>query len=283
MSIVTIQNETMKVQISTAGAEIKSIKKGDTEFIWCGDSSVWEGTAPILFPICGGLKEDKYIYQGKEYVLYKHGFIKNTEFQVESCCEQKAVLITKSNEETKKSYPFDFEFRAEFSLLENTLTVAYRIKNNSEEDMYFSVGAHEAYACPEGIEEYTVFFEQPETLDASVLNGNLVEDKTVRIAENTDALPLKEEYFAVDALVFKRLKSRKVRLEHQNSSKKITLSFPGHDYFLIWQKPGAKYICLEPWCGIPDGVNSGYDFTRKEGIIRLKDETVYTHQITFEE
>lgn len=278
---VTIQNKELTVEISSLGAEIKSVKKDGVQMMWSGDPAVWNGVAPILFPICGSLKEDKYQYEGREYTLSKHGFIKYTLFEVESQSQEQVVFVTRSNEKTRESYPFDFEFRAAFRLSGSTLSVEYGVKNCGRE-LYFSLGAHEAYACPEGIEEYGLLFDQEETFDSTRLEGSLIREDTIRVSEPSRLLPLKESYFKEDTLVFQQLKSRKVTLAHQNSSKKITLSFPGHDYFMVWHKPGGRYICLEPWCGLPDEVGSSYDFTRKKGIIRLTDEAVYSHQITFE-
>ena len=283
---VTVKNECLAVEISTLGAEIQRVRgSGGTEFLWNGDEKVWSGRAPILFPICGGLKDDKYVFEGKEYIMYKHGFIKNKVFTVAKQDERCAELVFSSDAETKKEYPFDFVFRVIFELDKNSLTVSYKVENQSTGKMYFSVGAHEAYACPDGIENYSVVFDKKETLDSYMLDGNLLENNTVRVMEDNTEFPLKYEYFKVDALVFKHLNSRKVELIHKNSTKKVTLSFPEHEYFLLWTKPTGKYICLEPWCGIPDGVDADFEFVNKEGILSIESGKIYAaaHTITFEE
>lgn len=119
---VTLKSNELMVAISTLGAAIQSITgKNGTEFLWYGDEMIWAGKAPILFPICGGLKEDKYIYEGKEYKLGKHGFARFLEYKTEAVSDARAVFLLKSDCETKKSCPFDFEFRAVFELLGNRL------------------------------------------------------------------------------------------------------------------------------------------------------------------
>lgn len=284
--IIEIKTDALKIEISTLGAELQSIKGcGGTEFLWNGDPSVWSGRAPIMFPICGGLKDDKYIYGGKEYTLLKHGFLKNSIFEVETQEENRAVLLLKSSEETKKAYPFDFEFRAGFTADGNELKITYSVKNLSNGAMYFSAGAHEAYACPEGIENYTVKFEKSENLDAYILNGNLLTDKINRVGENTDTLPLKEDYFDVDALVFKTIKSRKASLIKNGSTKRIDICFGGFNHLLLWNKYKAKYICIEPWNGIPDIEGSDYELENKASISKLEAgfETSLCHTITFTE
>ena len=86
---ITISNESLKVTISTMGAEITSVKKVKKELIWQADPNVWKGHAPLLFPICGGLKEDKFIYGGKSYIMPKHGFARNSEFEIETVSEDR--------------------------------------------------------------------------------------------------------------------------------------------------------------------------------------------------
>lgn len=280
---LTISNERLSVTISAKGAEMKSIIMDGKERLWEGDGAVWSGQAPILFPICGGLKDDKFIFEGQEYKLPKHGFARGSEFEIESAGKDKAVFLLRSNEERLASYPFEFEFRVTYSLDETKINVQYSALNLSGKDMYFSVGAHEAYSCPEGIEEYSVIFEEPENLDSNILNGNLLEYETVNIGSNVRELPLKYEYFASDALVFLNLKSRKAALLNRNTGEKVEVEYDGFDYFLLWTKPGAKYICLEPWCGIQDFVDSDGDITNKRGIIRLSPDRicVKTHSILF--
>lgn len=279
---IIISNEKIKCTIFTMGAEIQSIIKDGKELIWEGNPDVWSGRSPVLFPICGGLKDDKYIFEGAEYTLPKHGFARKSEFEVEESSDTEAVFLLKSNDETKKNYPFDFELRVIYTLSGEEIKVEYKLSNVGNKTMYYSVGSHEAYACPEGIEEYSVVFDEEETLKASILNGNLLEYNTNLIGENIRELPLKYEYFAIDALVFLDVKSRKVTLMHKDK-KVVDVEFDGADYLLLWTKPTGKYICIEPWCGIPDFEDSDYDITKKRGIISAKPgETVTkTHKLIF--
>ena len=280
---VKIKNSSLAVTISSMGAEITSVKKGEKELIWQADPSVWKGHAPLLFPICGGLKDDKFIYDGKEYIIAKHGFARNSEFEVETASKDNATFLLKSNDETKKCYPFDFELRVIYSLKENELTVTYDIKNTTDGDMYFSIGSHEAYSCPNGISEWSVIFDKEENLIATPVDGPLLTYDENILAKSTRILLLKDEYFEIDALVFLNLKSRKLTLKNDKTGDEIKLDFDGFPYLLIWTKPNAKYICLEPWCGIPDYLDSDFDITKKKGIIRLGkgENTIRTHKILF--
>jgi len=284
MAILEIKNECLTVGINTFGSEISYIKgSGGTEFLWNGDETVWSGRAPVLFPICGGLKDDTYTFEGKKYSLPKHGFGRKSEFEGKIINSLKAEFVLKSNEETLKNYPFEFCLKITFELEGNKLKVLNEVENLSDKAMYFSIGAHEGYACPEGIEEYYIDFERNVTLKSFILDGNLLEENSVMILENESCLPLKYDYFAVDALVFKNVEFKKATLRHKKSSKAVTVEFGESEYFLLWTKPGAGYICLEPWNGIQDIVGSGYDITGKEGIIKLDKDGIYSveHKISF--
>jgi len=109
--MITLTNDKMTVKINELGAEIKSIRCNDTEYIWGSLKEVWSDCCPLLFPICGGLKDDKYTFEGKEYILQKHGYGSETMFEVESATTTQAVFFHESNEETKACFPFDYELR----------------------------------------------------------------------------------------------------------------------------------------------------------------------------
>ncbi len=270
MAIIEIKNDKLSVGINTYGSELMYINSSNgTEFLWNGNKEVWSYRAPVLFPICGGLKDDKYTFEGKEYSLKKHGFARKSEFRGKLMSDTKAEFVMEANEETLKMFPFSFRFTIIFELDGNKLKVSNIVENLSSCEMYFSVGAHEGYFCPEGIEEYELHFDEKQTLDSFVLNGNLLEDNSVRIIENSNILTLRYEYFKVDALVFKNIEFKGVTLSHKKSSKKVRVTFDNVNYFLLWTKPDANYICLEPWNGVQDIFGSSYDITKKEGIIKL--------------
>ena len=165
MSLITIKNEALTVDISTIGAEMQSVREADgTERLWQGDPAFWTGRAPVMFPVCGGLKEDAYFLNGERYVMPKHGFARKAEWQVETAEDEKAVFLLT---ERHPGFPFAYEFRAEYRLDGAALVITYEVKNTDSREFWYSVGSHEAWATPGGLEKYTVEFEQPETLAVS--------------------------------------------------------------------------------------------------------------------
>ena len=280
--MITLKNERMTAKISERGAELKSLCHHGNEYLWEGRSEIWGSSAPIMFPICGGLKNDSYNFGGKTYTLQKHGYARFMDFEVESVTDTSAVLLHRSNEETKQSYPFDYELRVRYSLEGDSLLIEYLVKNLGEETMYFNIGAHEGYYTPEGIEDFDVIFPESETLDTFVLYGNLASNQRMPILKDSCTLPLYEKYFTIDALVFKDLVSRSAVLRNRKTGRALRVDFPKANYFLLWHKPNSPYICLEPWNGLQDTVDSNGELTHKEGITALAahGEFCYPHTIT---
>lgn len=280
--MVTIDNGRLHVEISERGAELQAIRLDGKDYLWSGDPAWWNGRAPIMFPICGGLKNDEYTLDGKTYSIPKHGFVRKKDWQVESAEAEKAVFLFTANDETRAVYPFEFELRAIYTLEGTSLKVEFAVTNKGGETMYYSVGAHEAYACPEGIEAYDLIFEKPEDFRPHELDGNIVLHKTSEILANTDTLPLKHEYFSIDALVFTDLRSRAVTLRNRADGRSVHVEFPGFDYLFVWQKCGAPYICIEPWRGVPDFEDADGVLAHKRGIRTLEagKTEVSTHVIT---
>lgn len=280
--MINLKNEFLSVDISEMGAELKSIRYLGVEYLWEGRGEVWAGSAPIMFPICGGLRDDKYTYKGKEYTLPKHGYAKTSLFEVESYNDVSVTFLHKSSKETLKNYPFEYELRVSYALDAKSLKSSYEVKNLTSGDMYFSLGSHEGYYTPEGIEDYDVIFPEEETLSAYVLYGNLLSSQRLPIIKESKVLPLYDKYFTIDALVFKDLKSRTATLRNRKTGRALQVDFPNADYFLLWHKPASPYICLEPWAGVQQPVDSSYDITEKEGIIKLGagEEYSFAHSIT---
>ena len=280
--MVTISNASLTVKIAELGAEIKSITRGGKEYMWSSDPKFWAQSAPIMFPMCGGVMGGKYELDGKTYEMIKHGFAKVSTFEVESLSESSVTMLLCDNEKTRESYPFSFEFRATFTLNVDSLAVTYDAKNCDTKTMYCTFGSHEAYACPEGIEEYELVFPECETLYASGLNGDIVTDYTKLIVDNSNTLVLNDMDFFLDALVFRGVKSRSVTLRKKSGGRSIRVDFEGADYLVLWHKYTAPYLCVEPWCGLPDVVGTDHDFKKKVGMRALNpgESFTRTHTIT---
>ena len=114
------------------------------------------------------------------------------------------------------------------------------------------------------------------------LNGDIVTDYTKLIVNNSNKLVLDDSHFVMDALVFRDVKSNSVTLASKVSDRRITVEFDGFDYLVLWHKHTAPYLCVEPWCGLPDVAGSSYNFAEKEGMhaVEVGAHFARTHTIT---
>lgn len=281
--IHTIKNNDISVSILHTGAEICSIKSQTTqqEYMWDATPQIWGSFAPVLFPIIGSLKDNSYVYKHKRYSVPKHGFIRNNkDLKVESKSDDCLILKYRYNEDSLKMYPFKFVFYITFQLSGNKLIVNHRVENLGENEMLFSLGAHPAFKCPihsnDIYEDYYIEFDGIETSDTWEIDSNgLTTGNTKAMLNNTHTLPLTKTLFNEDALIFKNLKSNKATLKCKHHNKQISVSFPDFNYLGIWAKPNAPFVCIEPWLGITDNQNSIGNFEDKEGLIKLKPNSVF--------
>lgn len=264
----TIKNSILTATILHKGAELNNLSKGGKNVIWSIDKTFWNKTSPILFPIVGGLKNGSYDFLGKNYSLSRHGFARDHDFELLSKTTDSVVFSLKYSEETLKIYPFKFELRISYELLDNQLKISYKIINLEDDDMYFSIGAHPAFAIEGNFEEYELNFDNDKPLISYQLENELFSGKTKKIFSKDKLLPLKYELFDNDALVFKNSTTSNLTLL-KNKKPQISVHFKDFPYLGIWTKKNAPFLCIEPWLGIADSQNSTGNLTEKEGIQKL--------------
>lgn len=261
-----IENEFFTCEIDDMGAQLHSLKSKENgkEYIWYGKTEIWYGQAPVLFPIIGQLINDKYFYNGKEYSMPKHGLARKLLFDVKECGGEKAVFSLSSSEETLKSYPFEFELLVAFELKGKSLVNTMTVINKTDGEMYFSIGAHPGFNCAIGD---VIEFEQPETLETERIDSeNLIIDAKFPVIENSREIEITDDVFSKDALILSGIRSKKLRIKGENE---IEFTFGDCPFLGIWAKPGAPYVCIEPWYGVNDSHEVKDDISKKRGIQRL--------------
>lgn len=275
--ICTLENEKLIVGISPAGAELQRVfgKTDQLEYLWNGDPAFWAKHSPVLFPVVGTLKADTYYVNNKPYQLSRHGFAREMVFTVTEQAKDQIVFTLQSNAATELKYPFPFRFDIMYALVENSLSVTYRVSNTGSSVMYFSVGGHPAFKLPLTADtvytDYYLEFNQPERAGRwSISKEGLIETKPLDLLNDTDRLPLTKELFQKDALVFKGLSSNSVTLKSDKTTHGLSLDFTGFPYLGIWAAKGADFVCIEPWCGIADSVDTNQQLATKEGIHSLQ-------------
>ncbi|HLK27659.1 MAG TPA: aldose 1-epimerase family protein [Puia sp.] len=278
----TIENDELAINFNSKGAELQNIynKQTKLEYMWSGDPNFWGKKSPILFPIVGTLKNDTYYYNGKPYKLSRHGFAREAEFEAENNKKDSITFLLRSNPTTLQNFPFEFELRIIYSLLENSLRVNYEVKNTSVNEMYFSIGGHPAFKVPlkedENYNDYYLEFNEEETKPRwPISKDGLIETVPEPLLQQTNVLPLSKELFLKDAIVLKNLTSSIVTLRTDKSSHAIDFDFGDFPYLGIWAAKNADFVCIEPWCGIADGVDSNQQLVDKEGINQLHAGSIF--------
>ncbi|MDF7823277.1 aldose 1-epimerase family protein [Pontiellaceae bacterium B12227] len=272
--MITIRNDKFSASIALRGAELRSFSDLQTgeEFMWQADPDVWAGSAPILFPMVGKLVEGKTTINGKPYVMPGHGVLRNLDAQLVKQEAERAELQFTSTEETLAHYPFPFKFTVCFSLEADTLTVCYRAENTGTETLPFMVGSHPAFALDlENFAhaDYFIEFGEPETLDLLGMRDLLISTFSHNYLDHATEIPLSETLFDQDALIFDEIQSDTVRLKNRQRTRYLEMNTGGAKQFGIWAKPGAAYVCLEPWHGVVDFQDSNIAFEKKPGMMTL--------------
>ncbi|HNP33305.1 MAG TPA: aldose 1-epimerase family protein [Flavobacterium sp.] len=278
----TIFNSKLLAVINHHGAELVSLQSSlKKEYMWEGNPEYWGKHSPILFPIVGTLKENSYRYNDKIYHLSRHGFARDMVFDLIEKTDDKAIFSLQSNKETKEFYPFDFELQVIYALINSEMKITYKVTNKSPEAMYYSIGAHPAFALPSKFENYSLQFKSNEKLISYELENNLLSDKTNEIQLKENRLPLTYSLFEKDALIFKEMKSKQIQII-ENDTPVLNFKFSDFPNFGIWTKQNAAFICLEPWVGYSDVLNSNGNIVDKEGIQMLAGNTSKEYRFSIE-
>lgn len=269
---VSIENEQLKAEIESFGAELKSLirKEENQEYMWEGIPPFWRKTSPILFPFIGQWVNSSYRYHGKEYETIKHGFAREMDFRVTLQEKDRVIFAIESTKETLERFPFPFMLEIEYRLEDNSLTEQWRVHNKGSETMYFSIGGHPAFSCPPfkngvregmrtdcaiktyGTEGKTVLHSTEITMATGLLSG-----EQVPINVKDGVFPIAPHIFERDALVFAEEGVKAVGLLDKDGKEYMRLESENCPVWGIWSmRPDeAPYVCIEPWWGICDSAD----------------------------
>ena len=274
----------LKIQSKKSGAELTSIQYNGKEMLFQGAQVLdnngniyWKRQAPILFPIVGQLKNSQIQIEDKTYEMSQHGFARDMDFEEISKTETKHHYMLKYNEETLKKYPYKFELHVIYEIIEDTLTVTYKVKNIDDKTIYFGLGGHPAFNCDYSNGEYEIVFpEQEDEIEFLKLKDGLIDTENAENILQDNKIYLKEDTFDNDAVIMKNLKSNKVSLQnHRTNQKILEFDFTGFPFLALWSKKGAPFVCIEPWQNTADRIDSTQIYKDKEGIIELPKDKEY--------
>lgn len=278
--MLLLENELLKVRIKPFGAELCSLfhKKNGIEYLWQAGPA-WPKTSPLLFPIVGQLKENRYAYNGKEYTLPRHGFARERMFSVVETAPDGVLLRLQDDETTRSVYPFQFILDTRYRINGSQLTVTWEIRNTGSDLMYFSIGAHPAFRVPLDVRDcysdYFLRFDCEETSGRWPLHNGLT--GTMPTPFFTDqSLRLTPALFHQDALVFKNPESDFIELRSDRHAHGLRFGIYRCPYLGLWAAKDAPFLCIEPWHGIADSITATGQLTEKEGIQTLHPGLLFT-------
>lgn len=251
--LYTIKSDKITASADTFGAELHSIKMGETEYLWqCGDA--WKRYAPILFPFVCNTSTKKYKAGGVEYTMpTNHGFARDSEFTFVKSGKNFVEFCLESSEKTLEVYPFEFKLTVRYTVKGNVLEVENTVENTGDKSMYFYLGSHPAFNCPldenTSFDDYKIVYEKPETIVQPLPDGS---ERT--IIDGEKSYNVTRELFDFDVILKDNPKSKSISLCSDKTDKKVTVKFPDSDCIAVWtpaKNDDAAFICLEAWTSVP--------------------------------
>ena len=274
--LIEITNGDLTARINPLGAELWSVTDAqDREYLTDADPAFWGGHAPLLFPIVGSLNGDVLRLDGREYTLPRHGFARRSMFAPVQVDATSARFRLTDSPGTRAVYPFGFVLEMAYRLEGRTLAMEASVANPNAQALPFSFGYHPAFAwpLPGGADKaaHKLVFECDEPQDVRrVASGTGV------LLPQGEATPVKggklvlsEDLFRADALIWDTVASRALSYGADGGAW-LDIAFPDSRSLGLWQVPGARYICIEPWAGHADPEGFDGDFREKPGVVLLE-------------
>lgn len=275
-----LHNETLTVEVSPLGAELTSIRKGQVEYLWQADPSIWGRHAPILFPIVGKVFGGQYRVGNETYSLSQHGFARDRQWTLLESSSTSLHLCLKSDPDTLKVYPYHFALHTEFILQHNTLIKRDTVSNLGSEPMFYQLGNHPGFlyrqfSPSDQYHGYLALFcnqQQLTDLELSQLtpDGYVVPDgQHLQLPQGI--LPLSDFIFQNDALVLEDSQVQQCVLLDKDFHPYLSVIFPDAEVLGIWSPKGksAPFVCIEPWNGRADRDQYQGDITHRDWIQQL--------------
>ncbi|GHP12828.1 galactose mutarotase [Lentilactobacillus fungorum] len=285
--MITLKNQYLSVLINEFGAELTSVQGLDEahiEYIWQADPNYWKRHAPILFPIVGRLKDNQYQYLGQTYSMTQHGFARDNFFDVQAQSDTAVELALTATDETFQHYPFKFRLTVSYELVDHELKVRLSVVNPSDErNLLFSLGAHPGFNVPlipgKGtFKDAFVRVAPKKDYPRIPLKPPYSDPNDVKTMDFTQPLSLRHKLFENDALVLSlNHQETTVMLASTANDHGVALTTLNAPYVGIWSPypKKAPFVCIEPWWGIADTVDSDGQLADKLAINTLAPQKTF--------
>jgi galactose mutarotase-like enzyme len=268
---VCLNSSDLTAEINPLGAQLSTLRDREgRDLLWNGEPSVWNGRAPVLFPIVGALAGGRYRLGSAAYPLPRHGFARGRLFDIVDSTSAAATFALRADEASLEVYPFRFELQVHFALDGPTLSVTASVRNTGEEHMPASFGYHPALRWPlpygRARSSHFIEFATGEPAPCRRLNADgLLTPERHPTPISQRRLALADTLFQDDVIIFDEIRSRSVTYGADDGPR-IRIGYPDSPYLGIWTKPRADFVCIEPWHGVADPEGFSGDFTAKPGV-----------------
>jgi galactose mutarotase-like enzyme len=222
--------------------------------------------------------------RGQGYPLLRHGFARTSTFELVEASERRCLWRLRATDETRARYPFAFRLDVAYALDGARLTMRATVANQGSEPMPASFGFHPAFRWPlvsrVARQDHEVRFEKAEPEPIRRLAGGLLGGREPTPVVG-DRLALADALFERDALIFDRLRSRQLTYGAA-IGRRLQLDFPSMPHLGIWSKPGAGFVCLEPWQGFASPSDFDGELAEKPGVVAIppQSERVFELAVT---
>lgn len=267
---IPLRSDSWSLAVDPLGAQLSLLRDaGGRDLLWDGDPAFWTGRSPILFPIVGALNAGQYGWRGRRYALPRHGFARNRRFEVVRAEERSLLLRLSTTADTLLLYPFHFELDVAFHLEGKALEIEATVRNAGDETLPAGLGFHPAFRWPlpygGARAAHTLEFTFEEAAPVRRLDSlGLLAPEGHPSPVRGRSLALDDALFDADVLIFDSLESRQLRYGVPGLPR-LAVSFAGATHLGLWTKPGAGFLCIEPWRGVADPAGFTGDLDAKPG------------------
>ena len=270
-STIRIASDTLTTEIDPLGAQLSLLRDAaGNDLLWNGDPAFWTGRAPVLFPIVGALAGGHFRLGSERYALPRHGFARGLPFEVVEATAQRARFRLVETPATRAVYPFRFVLELTFDIAGARLSITATVHNPADTPLPASVGFHPALRWPlpgggdRAAHQLTFEVDEPSPIRRLDAAGLLRPDALPTPVEGR-TLMLGDELFRDDVVIFDRLRSRSLRYGSGQGAT-VKLGFPDASHLGLWTKPGAGFLCIEPWRGLADPAGFAGPLAEKPGV-----------------
>ncbi|WP_419808972.1 aldose 1-epimerase family protein [Sphingomonas sp.] len=271
---IEITSGQLTAAIDPLGAQLSSLRDaGGRELMTDADPAFWTGRAPLLFPVVGRCAGDTIRVGGRDYPMQQHGFARKSTFTIADRAPDCVVFALTDSAATRAQYPFAFRLEVAFLLVGATLAVDVTIANPADTPLPASFGFHPAFAWPlpyghDRADHRIVFAaDEPDAIRQIGADGTILPVSRPSPLDGRE-LPLTDELFAQDALIWDHVHTQSVTYGAATGPQ-LEITFPDTPMLGIWTKPGAHFVCVEPWHGIADPQGFAGDFRDKPGVFSV--------------